>query len=468
MNKQFLQFMRLTLISLDFLILNLVFFINFFSIIHSDGPFFETSNKYFLFWAFVNINWIFSGWFLGLYRDKNIISFENFFKKTVRAYGLWLICCLFIFIALLKDKSLLKDRSFLVGLTVCYSLGLFVMRFLYLQIRAFFKGKGLLKKILIIGYNDSSKKLAEYFENEGINAEILGFTENEQNVEELSHYPIMSNIESSIEVAKKHQADEIFSTVTPEQDKKIYQLIEQADRECIRFRIVPDFSLFIKYRQVHVSHINDMPILLLRNEAIDDINSKIKKRVFDIVVSSLVILFILSWLIPLLSILIRLESKGPVFFTQMRTGKNKKSFPCYKFRSMYVNKDSDLKQATKGDNRITKIGAFLRRTSVDEFPQFLNVFIGTMSIVGPRPHMVKHTDDYSKIVDQYMVRHFSKPGITGWAQINGYRGEVNDLHQIRNRVEYDIWYMENWNLLLDLKIVFYTIFNILKGEEKAY
>ncbi len=135
---------------------------------------------------------------------------------------------------------------------------------------------------------------------------------------------------------------------------------------------------------------------------------------------------------------------------------------------MYINKEASVKQATKDDKRITKVGKLLRRTSIDEFPQFLNVLVGNMSIVGPRPHMVKHTNDYSKLVNQYMVRHFSKPGITGWAQINGFRGEISETQHIKKRVEYDIWYNENWSLLLDIKIVFLTVFNVLKGEEKAY
>lgn len=462
MNRQFLQFMRLTLISLDILILNLAFAITQFFF---NKSFLKDLSPYFNYGILINVSWITIAWAGGVYAERSIISFELFFQRTLKAYLIWFICALIIYIYLLTTVG--NSRAFLATLTILFSLGLLLMRFAYIQIKIYFKGKGLLKRILIIGYNETSKKLASYLEHEGINTEILGFTENEQNVNELSHYPIISNIDLSVEVAKQHQVDEIFSTVTPEQNPKLYQLIQQADQECIRFRIVPDFSVFIK-GPFHVSYLNDMPILLLRSESLDDFNNRVKKRAFDVIISILVVVFILSWLVPLLSILIILESKGPVFFSQLRTGKNKKSFPCYKFRSMRVNKDSDVIQATKDDARITKIGGFLRRTSLDEFPQFINVLIGNMSIVGPRPHMVKHTDDYSKIVNQYMVRHFSKPGITGWAQINGYRGEVNDLHQIRNRVEYDIWYMENWSLLLDLKIVFLTIFNVLKGEEKAY
>ena len=219
---------------------------------------------------------------------------------------------------------------------------------------------------------------------------------------------------------------------------------------------------------MHIDYFYDLPIITLRNEAMDDIGNKIKKRVLDIMVSSFVTVFILTWLIPLIALLIKLESKGPVFFPQLRTGKNKKNFYCLKFRSMHVNKDSDSVQATKHDSRITKIGKFMRKTSLDEFPQFINVLRGEMSLVGPRPHMIKHTDDYSKMVDEYMVRQFLKPGITGWAQVNGFRGEISNPDQIKKRVAHDIWYMENWTLWLDIKILFLTIYNVLKGDKNAY
>ena len=192
------------------------------------------------------------------------------------------------------------------------------------------------------------------------------------------------------------------------------------------------------------------------------------KRVFDIIFSSSVIIFILSWLTPLVAILIKLESKGPVFFKQARNGFNYKEFYCYKFRSMTTNSEANFYQATRGDQRITNIGKFIRKTSIDELPQFFNVLFGDMSVVGPRPHMVSHTDMYAKRIDKFMVRHFVKPGITGLAQISGYRGEVETDKDIIGRVKFDIFYIENWSLLLDLKIIFKTAINAVKGEEKAY
>jgi putative colanic acid biosynthesis UDP-glucose lipid carrier transferase len=451
--------MQSILFILDIIVLLLVFYL-------ASIPAKSLLNHKYL--PFVYIIWVIIALQGGIYAEKSLIAFEPFFRKNVKAYFIWFIfgSLHLLFLLFYDNRHLPVILAAAAVLITILIITVLIKIVIYEKIKIYFKERGLLKRVLIIGYNSTSKKLVSYFEQDDINTEIVGFTENEQNVNELSNYPILSNVDLSVEVAKEHHVDEIYSTITPDQNPKLYQLIHQADHECIRFRIVPDFSVFIQ-GPIYVSYFNDMPILTLRSEPLDDLNNRYIKRGFDIVVSSIVTLFILSWLVPLICIVILLESRGWPFFSQLRTGKNKKTFPCYKFRSMYVNKDSDLKQATKNDNRVTKVGRILRRTSLDEFPQFINVLLGNMSIVGPRPHMIKHTDDYSKIVNQYMVRHFSKPGITGWAQIHGYRGEISDLVQIKNRIQYDIWYMENWSLLLDIKIMFLTVFKILK-DEKAY
>ena len=336
-------------------------------------------------------------------------------------------------------------------------MGLMVNRFIYLGINRYFKNKDFfLKKVLILGYNDTAKKLAKYLEEEGINTQLVGYIENFENVRELSNYPVLGDVQNTLRVAKEMDIQEIFSTITPEQNRDIYRLMHQSENECIRFRIVPNLSIFIT-REVHIEYFGELPILSLRSEPLDDVGNRIKKRSLDIVVSLFAIIFVLSWLLPLLGLLIYLESGRPIFFKQLRTGKDKKSFYCLKLRSMKKNGDADLKQATKGDERITKLGKFLRTTSLDEFPQFINVLRGEMSLVGPRPHMVKHTSDYSLVVDDYMVRQFIKPGITGWAQINGYRGEINNPEQISMRVNKDLWYLENWTLWLYIQILFLTV-----------
>lgn len=192
------------------------------------------------------------------------------------------------------------------------------------------------------------------------------------------------------------------------------------------------------------------------------------KRSFDIIFSLFIIVFVISWLSPILALLIKLGSKGPVFFVQHRTGINDTHFKCYKFRSMRVNTDADCKQATRDDHRITRTGAFLRKTSLDELPQFFNVLMGNMSIVGPRPHMINHTLEYSRLTEKFKARHSLKPGITGWAQISGLRGEVNNTEAMLKRVDADIWYLKNWSFLLDVKIILLTFWITLRGDKNAF
>lgn len=196
--------------------------------------------------------------------------------------------------------------------------------------------------------------------------------------------------------------------------------------------------------------------------------TRILKRLFDVLFSLFIIIFVFSWLCPILAILIKLESPGPVFFIQLRTGRDNRSFRCYKFRSMYVNMEADIRQATRNDNRITKIGAFLRKTSLDELPQFFNVLIGNMSIVGPRPNMISHTEEYLRLTDQYIMRHELRPGITGWAQIRGLRGKLPDQSAMLKLVDADAWYLQNRSFLLDLRIILLTFWIILTGDKNAY
>ena len=191
------------------------------------------------------------------------------------------------------------------------------------------------------------------------------------------------------------------------------------------------------------------------------------KRTFDIVVSGLVCLFLIPF-IPLLALIIKIQSPGPVFFRQARTGLNGKTFQCLKFRSMYVNKNADSVQATKDDPRKFPFGNFMRKTNIDEFPQFFNVLKGDMSIVGPRPHMLHHTEIYSQLIDKYMVRHFCKPGITGYAQISGFRGETKELWQMEERIRRDIWYIENWTFFLDIRIIILTAKSLIIPDKNAY
>ena len=244
-------------------------------------------------------------------------------------------------------------------------------------------------------------------------------------------------------------------------------MLNFAEKHMVRFYIVPEF-----YRNVKKSMIMEMmesiPLLTVRVEPLQASYNRALKRCFDVLFSLCILLTVFPILYVVVGVLIKLSSPGPILFRQKRTGLYGQDFECYKFRTMRVNAEADTLQAVKNDPRKTKIGDFLRRTNLDEFPQFVNVLKGDMSVVGPRPHMLKHTEQYSALIDKYMVRHLVKPGVTGWAQVTGYRGETKTLEQMEGRVKRDVWYIENWSFLLDLKIIVVTVINMFKGEKNAY
>jgi putative colanic acid biosynthesis UDP-glucose lipid carrier transferase len=202
--------------------------------------------------------------------------------------------------------------------------------------------------------------------------------------------------------------------------------------------------------------------------SLDEPRHQLVKRIFDIFFSSLFCLTVMWWLIPIVGLVIAIDSRGPIFFVQLRSGKGNRPFKCLKFRTMVVNTEANIRQASRDDKRITKLGHFLRKTSIDELPQFFNVLVGSMSVVGPRPHMLQHTDQYSKLIEQFMGRHYVKPGITGLAQCMGYRGETKDVADMENRVRMDRYYIENWTFWFDIKIIFLTVVSLIRGSDKAF
>ncbi|TMM58194.1 exopolysaccharide biosynthesis polyprenyl glycosylphosphotransferase [Maribacter algarum] len=265
----------------------------------------------------------------------------------------------------------------------------------------------------------------------------------------------------------ENDIDEIYCVASKFNKKELQNLINFADNNLIRIKVIPDNKQIFS-RAMSIESYDNIPVLNLRNVPLDTEYARILKRTFDIVFSSIVIVGVLSWLSPILFILVRLESPGSLYFKQKRHGLKRKPFWCYKFRSMTSSADAHTKMATKNDMRLTRMGKFMRKTSIDELPQFFNVFMGDMSVVGPRPHMELHTLDYEVSVDKYLVRHFVKPGITGLAQIKGFRGEIIEKADILNRTRLDIFYVEKWSLWLDFDIIFKTVFNVFKGEERAY
>ena len=265
---------------------------------------------------------------------------------------------------------------------------------------------------------------------------------------------------------KAEKVDNLIITDRFLPEEELRNLIDEAEHQMVRVYFTPNFENLNTYGRIDTVH--RPPLINLMAEPLANPKNVLVKRAFDVIFSLAVILFILSWLTPIVALIIKLESKGPVFFRQARAGYRNEVFQCLKFRSMRVNDKSDQLTTRKNDSRVTRFGAFLRKTSIDEMPQFFNVLAGQMSVVGPRPHMISQNELYSKIIRKYMLRHLVKPGITGWAQVMGSRGEIFSNDDMQRRIEKDIYYIKNWSLFLDLKIIFLTFYNVVRGDEQAY
>ena len=463
MNTEFKKSLKVILVLMDLTVINISWLISY--LYFSTNELIYANNIFYTFTFFINLLWIITSLMLGLYAEQIVNAFESFSQKTAHVYFIWIALMAIMLTYLTEPSSMMKPLIYFSFFTLlCISAN----RFFYLGIKKYLSQQhDMVNRVLIIGFNDTAKKLAKYLEEDGLNTKMMGFVENEENMHELTTYPVFPDIENTVNVAKQLNIHEIFSTITPEQNSIIYRLIRDAEDQCLRFKVVPSLSSHIN-RSVVIDFIKDLPVLSMRPDPLEDVGNRMMKRIFDVFISGLVIIFILSWLIPLVAVLILLDSRGPVFFTQLRTGLTDNPFYCFKFRTMSVNNESDSRQATKHDSRVTRLGAFLRKTSIDEFPQFFNVFRGEMSLVGPRPHMLKHTSEYAKIVDHYMIRQMLKPGITGWAQVNGLRGEISNPIQIQQRVSSDLWYLEHWSIWLDIKIMFMTIYKVFAGDKQAY
>ena len=366
---------------------------------------------------------------------------------------------LYAFIGFFKQPNMSRLALAQYGALVFATISTIKFISYYLLMRFREKVKGDLRNVVVIGRNKKTAQLIRVF-NRRVE---YGYRFKKQFCPNEGAFDLQACFQYIID----NDIDEIYCSISELRNNEITAFINFADNNLKTLKFLPD-NKNIYSKKLKFEYYDYLPILSLRDIPLHNPINAFIKRSFDILFSLVVIVGLLSWLTPLLAILIRIESKGPLFFMQKRTGLDNRDFYCYKFRSMALNKDADQQQAKKDDMRITRIGRFIRKTSIDELPQFYNVLFGHMSVVGPRPHMLKHTDEYAGKVDKYMVRHFVKPGITGLAQIRGYRGEVQKDSDIQNRIKFDIFYIENWSFLLDSKIIVQTILNMFRGEEKAY
>lgn len=332
------------------------------------------------------------------------------------------------------------------------------------------KKGGNVRKVVLVGSHENMQELYHAMTDDPTSGyRVLGYFEDFPSDRYPQDVPYLGQPNEVCAFLEKHagEINQLYCSLPSVRSAEIVPIINYCENHLVRFFSVPNVRNYLK-RRMHFELLGNVPVLSIRYEPLESLENRIIKRAFDVVCSGLFLITVFPFVYIFFGIAIKLSSPGPVFFKQKRSGEDGREFWCYKFRSMKVNAQCDTLQATENDPRKTRIGEIMRKTSVDELPQFINVLKGDMSIVGPRPHMLKHTEEYSNLINKFMVRHFVKPGITGWAQVTGFRGETKELWQMEGRVQRDIWYIEHWTFLLDLYIMYKTVYNAIHGEKEAY
>ncbi len=413
--------------------------------------------------------WNFTSKYFELYDEFRTSTFVNELLIIIPNVFFQFIATGFIYF-------ILNDQTFSRLFTLYYVIILLGMiiskKYLFKQWKIYNWSKGNdIKNLLVIGCGINGKayfELAKKNKQYGYNP--LGFVDLSKPTNFKEHF--LGNLEELDSIIKGKKINEVIICLADQDTELVKHILSICDRYAVRSKIVPENVQYYsnKFKMDIFGH---LPVIVVRDEPLEEFHWIFLKNSVDIVVSIVISVLILSWLAPIIAILIKLDSAGPILYVQERWGKDGKVFRCFKFRTMVHQSSTKTEkghflQTTQNDSRITKIGKILRRTNLDEIPQFLNVFLGEMSLVGPRPHAVQHSIESFNKVNKYLVRHLVKPGITGWAQVNGYRGETKELFLMEKRVEYDIWYIENWSVWLDIKVFVMTIYITLKGDKLAY
>lgn len=433
---------NLILVNLSFGLINLVIF----------DTFFVLGWAYPSLQIFVNLSLCFSFITSKFYKINYSYTKKDIIKHTIEFYSLFVFLIL-IYWFLVNSSKYYKIQLilfFLLYFILCLICSWKFIIYLrkHIDIRK-------LKKILIIGSNYKSLQIKKYLD-ENL---WYGYTVSE----------IINKNEFNYKLLLDNNYNEIYinSQVIPIDDTFIIELKKVSEEFLINIKIFNDlFSKSINKRILN--YINNTPLIKLFYYPLDSYYNKLIKRIFDIFLSFFVIVFVFSWLFPLIALIIFIDNPGPIFFIQKRHGQLNKIFNCIKFRSLKVQIDDSFVQVQKNDTRVTRIGKIIRKTNIDELPQIINVLLGDMSIVGPRPHPIELNHTFSSQIDKFYFRHIYKPGITGLAQVKGYRGETDTLEKMQNRIKYDIYYIQNWSFYFDLKIIYMTLYNMIKGQKNAY
>lgn len=394
-------------------------------------------------------------------RLERSIHMDRLLRMAVQSVGVQAI----VFLGLMTVSHMMIRPAFMWQLLFMFALLIPMSWLVEQQLLKVVRRRGRnFVRVIIVGTNPTARALLEAIErNVSYGYRFMGFFDLKPH--DTFSGPLQGDLDDLATFVREQHVDEIYYCLSGDKTHVMERVLHIAEDNMARFAYVPQLNRYAT-TNFYLSNVGSIPVLQSHRNRLENPLNQGLKRAFDIVFSGLFLLISPIIFIPV-AIAIKLSSPGPVFFRQKRTGYRGEDFTCLKFRTMRVNADSDSRQATVDDPRKTRVGEFLRRTSIDELPQFINVFKGDMSVVGPRPHMLKHTQDYRKLISQYMVRHQIKPGVTGWAQVNGFRGPTDELWKMEKRVAHDVWYIEHWSFTLDLKIIARTVYNALRGEENA-
>jgi putative colanic acid biosynthesis UDP-glucose lipid carrier transferase len=456
--KRYKSFIKLIIIGENLLIINGLYFI----LLFTFDLFQDANELYKILLALINLGYLLGCAIVNITVDFRLMNFMYIVNRILRR--LFVVITISLLCLFLMKSSTVTSRAFILT----YFISLFFLSVIAqiitkkVLLKILKKEKHLVKAIILGRGIIGEKIYNELTTNMYLGVKVFGFFD-----DNLNKADVLGTIDQVKDFIKDEKIEKIYCALPLSAKEKIKELIEFSDNNLIDFKIIPSVQYYSNVPLVLETEGN-MPILSVRKIPLGLAHNALLKRVFDIMFSAIFLVTIFPVMFIILGVPIKLSSRGPIFFKQKRTGRNGEDFYCYKFRSMTVNNDADSKQATKKDPRITRIGRFMRKTNLDELPQFYNVLKGNMSVVGPRPHMIAHTSEYSELVDKYMVRHFIKPGITGWAQIHGCRGETQKVRQMERRIKKDIWYIENWTFLLDLEIILRTVFVTIKGDKNAF
>ncbi|MCL5030221.1 MAG: undecaprenyl-phosphate glucose phosphotransferase [Bacteroidetes bacterium] len=452
---------------LDLLILNISFFVA--AILSQSFKILLQRNYMFILMTGLNFVWYFVSNVIEFYEDFNTRNFSYQFIKIFKNIIVQVLTAV-LFIFLVKEDLFTRNFIILYALllTVLVSIRTQIIKHTIARVRG--KEKNI-RNVLIIGAGELGRNFFQMInKSNDFGFNLVGFLDDaKDNPNDMNIIGTLNEIDK---ILPEKKVEEVVIALPIYAANQLDEIIKVCNRNAVRVHIIPDYFRYLS-KKFQINMMGNFPIITVRGEPLSEFHWRFVKRTFDIIFSLLAIVLILSWLYPLLFILNKIYSPGPVMFVQDRVGAKDKIFKCYKFRTMHVGNRSINKYqpTTEEDSRITRVGKFLRKSNVDELPQFINVLKGDMSIVGPRPHPIAFHEIYKEMVDEIKIRSWVKPGITGWAQIHGYRGDVPDYEENKKRtikrIEYDLWYIENWSSWLDVQIILTTVWQMVKGDTKG-